>query len=278
MKMITGKYKEDKHMGEIGKNDECGMIHIDLGQNEILLNISKNGKKQYITLRMVREIWHDITDGNRADIEYINAEICGVYIVCCASVSQGQGGIVFIWDTEQQKIVHCSDGRFAVKATVRFDKVYVLREISHWGVPAHLELDYCDFGTMSEGCNVTPIELDKITSETLANSPADYTIDFDGNAPVIGIKAKNKKYKLIGKDGKAYYSEDKGKLGGHRKSKIYGKLDCPSANRYIAKGQYVQHRVFFADEETAIAAGYRPCAVCMKEQYLLWKSRQGGKK
>ena len=82
-------------------------------------------------------------------------------------------------------------------------------------------------------------------------------------------------YHLIGKDGKPYDSETPGTLGGHRKLKIYGRLDCPSALRYIAKGQYVAHRVFFADEETAIAAGYRPCAKCMSEAYRRWKEQQG---
>lgn len=78
-------------------------------------------------------------------------------------------------------------------------------------------------------------------------------------------------YKLIGKDGKAYLSEQKGQFGGHRKLKIYGRLDCPSALRHIAAGQYIPHRVFFADEATALSAGYRPCGVCMKEHYNLWK-------
>lgn len=78
-------------------------------------------------------------------------------------------------------------------------------------------------------------------------------------------------YKLIGKDGDEYPSDRKGQLGGHRGLKIYGKLDCPSALRHIAAGKYIQHRVFFADEETALAAGYRPCGVCMKEHYRLWK-------
>ena len=82
-------------------------------------------------------------------------------------------------------------------------------------------------------------------------------------------------YHLIGKDGKPYDSETPGTLGGHRKLKIYGRLDCPSALRYIAKGQYVAHRVFFADEETAIAAGYRPCGKCMPEAYRRWKEQQG---
>lgn len=78
-------------------------------------------------------------------------------------------------------------------------------------------------------------------------------------------------YKLIGKNGKPYFSEEKGLYGGHRKLKIYGKLDCPSALRHIKAGHYIQHRVFFADEETALSAGYRPCSVCMKEHYQLWK-------
>ena len=62
-------------------------------------------------------------------------------------------------------------------------------------------------------------------------------------------------------------------LGGHRKSRIYGRLDCPSARRAIARGGYVAHRVFFADEPAAIAAGYRPCAVCLPGAYAAWLTR-----
>jgi methylphosphotriester-DNA--protein-cysteine methyltransferase len=61
-------------------------------------------------------------------------------------------------------------------------------------------------------------------------------------------------------------------LGGHRLTKIYGRLDCPSALRAIARGGYVRHRVFFADEAAAIGAGYRPCARCMTERYKEWKA------
>lgn len=45
-----------------------------------------------------------------------------------------------------------------------------------------------------------------------------------------------KLYKLINKNGKQYLSEIPRTLGGHRKLKIYGRLDCPSALRYLAKG------------------------------------------
>ena len=76
-----------------------------------------------------------------------------------------------------------------------------------------------------------------------------------------------KTYKLMDENGNIYVSEQPGTLGGYKKRKIYGRLDCPSALRHIAKGEYVKHRVFFADEATAIKAGYRPCGICMKEAY-----------
>ena len=69
-----------------------------------------------------------------------------------------------------------------------------------------------------------------------------------------------------------YPSRSPGTIGGHRATRIYGRLDCPSALRAIANGGYVRHRVFFADEAIAVAAGYRPCARCMPEQYREWRA------
>ena len=85
-------------------------------------------------------------------------------------------------------------------------------------------------------------------------------------------------FTLIGRDGRPHVSPRKGKLGGHRKTKIYGRLDCRAALRAIARGGYVAQRVFFAGESDAVAAGYRPCAVCLPEKYAAWKlkSRRAG--
>jgi methylphosphotriester-DNA--protein-cysteine methyltransferase len=65
-----------------------------------------------------------------------------------------------------------------------------------------------------------------------------------------------------------------GTLGGHRATRIYGRLDCPTALRAIERGGYVKQRVFFADEAAAVAAGYRPCARCLPDRYRKWKSAQ----
>jgi methylphosphotriester-DNA--protein-cysteine methyltransferase len=83
-----------------------------------------------------------------------------------------------------------------------------------------------------------------------------------------------KTYTLLGADGKPYESATKGQWGGHRSTRIYGRLDCPAALRAIARGGYTGHRVFFAAEAVAIAAGYRPCSACCPGRYLEWKSSQ----
>ena len=87
----------------------------------------------------------------------------------------------------------------------------------------------------------------------------------------------NKTFTLLGRDGKPYPCTVPGTLGGHRGGKLYGRLDCRAALRAIARGGYVSHRVFFADEATAIAVGYRPCAVCMPQEHAAWKKTQPAK-
>src|SRR5688500_18002894 len=79
------------------------------------------------------------------------------------------------------------------------------------------------------------------------------------------------RYTLIGADGVPCASTTPGRLGGHRRNRVYGRLDCAGALRWIAKGHYVTQRVFFADEATALSAGFRPCARCLPERYAAWK-------
>ena len=87
----------------------------------------------------------------------------------------------------------------------------------------------------------------------------------------LSPEQSEKRYRLLGADGNTYQSECPGQLGGYRPKKIYGRLDCWSANKHLASGGYVKHRVFFSDRAAAVAAEYRPCGHCMREDYQLWK-------
>ena len=54
-------------------------------------------------------------------------------------------------------------------------------------------------------------------------------------------------------------------FGGNRNLKIYGTLRCQSGKRLKRP-----NRVFFASEQDALAAGYRPCGHCLKPKYKAW--------
>jgi len=58
-------------------------------------------------------------------------------------------------------------------------------------------------------------------------------------------------------------------FAGNHKLKIYGLLTCPSGKRMKK-----QNRVFFKQERDALQAGYRPCAVCQRHAYNVWKSSE----
>ena len=85
-------------------------------------------------------------------------------------------------------------------------------------------------------------------------------------------RAGAKRFRLLEPGGAFEESAKPGTLAGNRRSKIYGRLDCPAALRALPKG-YARHRVFFRDEPAAIAAGYRPCGACLRERYREWKAR-----
>ena len=82
-------------------------------------------------------------------------------------------------------------------------------------------------------------------------------------------------YRLLAADRTYYRSAQKGTLGGNRRTALYGRLDCPAALHALARpsaATFRRHRVFFADEATAQAAGYRPCARCLPMAYRVWKA------
>ena len=114
-------------------------------------------------------------------------------------------------------------------------------------------------------CNCLDVEAKEY--ELIVSEPSDHEF-IESYYNFVAVRV----YILLDENGQEYRSLTPGTIGGYKRKKIYGKLDCPSAKRHIEKGEYIKHRVFFADEKTAKAAGYRPCGVCMKEEYMKWKA------
>lgn len=65
-------------------------------------------------------------------------------------------------------------------------------------------------------------------------------------------------YTLVGRDGHRYVSEAPGTLGGHARTRVYGRLDCPVALSWIRRGSAMPHRIFGPDQLTVGHASVRP--------------------
>jgi len=93
--------------------------------------------------------------------------------------------------------------------------------------------------------------------------------------PPPGGGPERRLHTLVGRDGLPYRSLSPGTVGGHRRTRVYGRLDCPSALRAIAGGHYVTHRVFFADEATAVEAATAPAPCVCRRSTPVGKPRAG---
>lgn len=159
------------------------MIKLTLGDKNNIFTIDIDGEKQIINNCVLESFWSDdfYIDEDKKEIylENYGAEVYGKYVVCWAYIAQGQSGIVFVWDTDKKEVVHYSNGDFVIKACLHNNKVYVLRMVSHWGVKAYLELDYCKFGTKSENSENTKIETELKMNDKNIFNPDNYLFDFE---------------------------------------------------------------------------------------------------
>ena len=152
-----------------------------------ILSINANGIVQSITIDMIKSIWRGVSDDELEYIEYVDAEVFDNLVSCCITVASGQGGIVFVWDVTKKQFVHYSNGEFAVKVRVYNQHVYILREISYWGVKAHLRLDVCPLGIKSMDESGVEIPLDDEMKFKLADNVESYFIDLCDGTPMVRI-------------------------------------------------------------------------------------------
>ena len=92
-----------------------------------------------------------------------------------------------------------------------------------------------------------------------------------GTATHNSLLCRERFLDALGPDGALYQSARPGNLGGHRRSKLYGRLDCRSALQALARGGYARDRVFFLDEHAAQSRRLPAVrGVCLPDQYAAW--------
>ena len=65
--------------------------------------------------------------------ERVTATVCNGIVVGTVTAYKEQTGLIFAWDPVKNRILHVSDGEFAIQAILVGDKVYSLHCISYYG-------------------------------------------------------------------------------------------------------------------------------------------------
>lgn len=148
------------------------------GSEEIIVRLD-DGREKCLPMSLFTPYW---LNANSAEVENIWVDITQLYIMGIIRVASGQGGIIFVWDTVEERIVHLTEGAFAVRAAVHQGKVYTIRYVWHWGVAAYLMAEVVDFGGIDSRLEGTTIPLDfPLSDEVEPQEDPSLGLDVNGN-------------------------------------------------------------------------------------------------
>lgn len=108
-----------------------------------LLSVKTEEKELPLLYRRLAQYNKDLTSMN---VEEVSVSECDHLIVCAATAYKGQTGLVFVWDLVKNRIIHISDGEFAVRVLLIDDKVYSLHFVSYWGKNPEFKLNCMKLG------------------------------------------------------------------------------------------------------------------------------------
>ena len=235
---------------------------VQIGADQVVVPIGEPSDAYPKEINGRKAIWNWVDNGH--DFCYFLWELLGARYTQSEDSDDENGTDYYVFDAYNQT----RDGPTEPQLRNIFRKLESLGYLETYTIKVDREDPRWAFFGKSDGT----IDLAVVDTSFLRNSLLKEQIELLLWQPTDSIT--DGQCFLTDSNGKQYISDHRGAIGGHNKLKIYGRLDCPSAARYIAKGKYIRHRVFFADEEVAIAAGYRPCSVCMREAYKRLKNTQ----
>lgn len=134
-----------------------------------------NEKKYTIPFSAVIKYWSYATE---EDVEWAKMSLLDDgNILFILTTGSDQGGVVCIWDTEEHKLIHISEGSYAIAATVYDGYVYTLCYMHHWGAEETFAITKATVGTMDAWADT---QGEAITFNEYNGSDVDFKVDATG--------------------------------------------------------------------------------------------------
>ena len=140
-----------------------------------LMSITTKGKTVYLLYRRLSQYDRDLTPYTT---ERVTATIRNGIVVGTVTAYKEQTGLIFAWDPVKNRILHVSDGEFAIQAILVSGNVYSLHCISYYGKYPELRLCRMKLGNknMCKGYEILSLP-DEVTNHSWPEG-ADVTIEY----------------------------------------------------------------------------------------------------
>lgn len=161
---------------------------VSVVKGNIIAKFKTSSRESVIPFSALKKYWDyadedDIEGGNMIPLNDGN-------ILIFFTTASDQGGVVFIWDTEKDEIVHVSEGAYTIAASIYKGEVFTLRYIHYWGITPYLAWSKAPAKTMDAWSET---EIHKIEGIDYCEGPISLTVDelgihIDNNGTVTTCK------------------------------------------------------------------------------------------
>ena len=154
-------------------------------KNGIVLTYTKHGEGVEKTLEFSKlfEYW-DYADDEEEP--YLSVGAVGNMIYGIMTIAESQGGIIFIYDCDTEKVVHVSNGDYGVDFDVEDGYVYLLCYVSNFVTKGHFMIFRTEYGVKDSIIEGTAIQCDLPD----ADDPLNARIGVDGRKLTVLIDGK----------------------------------------------------------------------------------------
>ena len=147
-----------------------------------LMAVTTDEKTVVLLYRRLSQYNRDLTP---IATERLNVTACNGLIVGTVTAYKEQTGLVFAWDPVKNRILHVSDGKFAIQALLAKDKVYFLQCISYYGKYPEFRLGRMDLGNKDMQKDYEYLSLPDEVINHMWPEGADVSMKYQGGRIII---------------------------------------------------------------------------------------------
>lgn len=108
-----------------------------VGEGDVIIEAEIDGVASEIKFSDIAPFWEY---ANEEDYESGRAYVYEDYIAFTMLTHSGQGGIIVVWDTNDESVVHISEAAYCQALSIFEDNIYYLCDVSNFVTPSHIQL------------------------------------------------------------------------------------------------------------------------------------------